>query len=62
MISDDLPVLKSDEKAGLGRKHGMIRVLIHTFIHSFSDLWDRLATLMVSLSSRSAFNNILSNL
>lgn len=39
----------------------MLRVLIHSFIHS-PNLLDGLDSLTVSLSSLSAFNNILSNL
>lgn len=53
----------------LGRKHGMLRGLTHSFMCAFPpsfihspNLLDHLDSLMVSLSSLSAFNNILSNL
>lgn len=41
MISDDLPVVKSDEKAGqktwdAERTHTLVHVCIPSFLHSFS--------------------------
>lgn len=66
MISHDLPVMKSDDRAGqktwnAESTHSFMYSFMHSFIHS-PNLWDRLDSLMVSLSSLSAFNNIFSNL